>query len=90
MKKLSIGTEERTEITLFKTEVKLNMLIQLEDHIRNYKMKGRTWHMFHQAGTILVQNSQGPTSNVRRKECHSRTQEKRAEKKVKEGRIIKE
>lgn len=62
MKRLNTGAEERIEITLFKVEVNLNMLIKLEDQIRNYKMRGRTWHMFYQAGTILVQNSQGPIS----------------------------
>lgn len=67
MKRLRTGAEERTKITLFKIEVKLSMLTQLEDLTRNHKMRGRTWHMFYQAGTILVQNSHGPISNVRRK-----------------------
>lgn len=65
MKRLSTGTEERIEITLFRTEVKLSMLIWLEDRIRSYKMRARTWCIFCQEGTI-AQNSHRPIFNIRR------------------------
>lgn len=64
MKRLSTGTEERIEITLFKTEVKLSMLIWLEDCIRSYKMRARSWCIFCQEG-IIVQNSHRSIFNIR-------------------------
>lgn len=61
MKRLNTGAEKSIEITLFKIEVKLNMLTLLGDCLRNHKSRGKTWQLFYQVGTILLQNSQTPT-----------------------------
>lgn len=61
MKRLNTGAEKIIEITVFKTEVKLNMLTLLGDCLRNRKSRGKAWQLFYQVGTILLQNSQTST-----------------------------
>lgn len=60
MKRLNTRAEKRIEITLFKIEVKLNVLTLLGDCLRNHKSRGKIWQLFCQVGTTLLQNRQPP------------------------------
>lgn len=60
MKRLNTGVEKRIEITVFNIDINLNRLTLLGDCLKYHKSKGKTWQLFYQVGTILLQNSQTP------------------------------